>query len=74
GIDYDTAYTYLQSAAFKATAEKRHLRGLLRTEWIWSTDRRTAEDILGPDRLNACFDAKTYIEKGIEHIFRVNGF
>ncbi|TSC82010.1 MAG: adenylosuccinate lyase [Parcubacteria group bacterium Gr01-1014_20] len=77
GLDYDTAYTYIQKAAFATDEDEEnevHLLVILSRMSISEDDPRTAASILGEEELEACFNAKSYIEGGVEHIFRVNGF
>lgn len=70
GVEYDPAYEYLQQASFAATKKHQSLLSLLRKRPISESDRRTAWDILGEDKLLSCFDAPNYINEGIEEIFR----
>lgn len=67
GVVYDDAYEYVQRASFLAVEQERNLSDVLHEEIL--PDGRTALRILGELELLACFDARTYIEKGIEHIF-----
>lgn len=69
-VPYDTAYTYLQEAAFEAQERKIPLRKALAVRFLSKNDRRTAELIIGKKPLEACFDAHSYIFEGIEHLFR----
>ncbi len=71
GVSYDDAYLYLQTAGFAAQEEETPLIDLLSRTWISDNDRRTAEKILGKERLASFFDPLAYIKNGIEHIFQV---
>lgn len=70
GVPYDTAYGYVQASAFEAEENGLHLRQVLCRRLVSASDPRTAEAILGPERLAQCFDARAHIERGIRHIFR----
>lgn len=70
GLSYDASYDYAQKASFKAWESKLHLRDVLGVLTISEDDPRTAEAILGEEKLLACFDERALIQEGIEHIFR----
>lgn len=71
GVDYETAYRYVQQCSFDAVRLKFHVIEYFKANTI-SDEReaKTAEEILGAAELESCFDAKAYIEKGINHIFK----
>lgn len=74
GVPYDTAYEYLQRCAFEAIKRKFNLKWALSISAmpLSEQDPRTALDILGERKLYECFDARRYIECGIEHMFAHN--
>lgn len=69
GVDYDTAYEYIQRISFLAVDTKTHLRDLLVTETLTATDARTAVEILDHDQVDQFFDAHSYVEQGTKHLF-----
>lgn len=78
GVGYDAAYEYTQRVGFAAVDQSRHLLELLETEPLddipfGRQDPRTAKDILGKERLRACFDYRTYVERGINEMFKRAG-
>ena len=74
GVPYDTAYEYMQRAAFETVKRKLPLKFALSVSAVLLSeqDPRTAEDILGKEKLRECFDARRYIQRGIEHMFANN--
>lgn len=70
GISYDEAYDYLQSCGFEAIEKRTSLLNVVSEVVISKAVVLTAKDVLGIDRLRSFFDARAYIEKGTEHIFR----
>jgi adenylosuccinate lyase len=70
GVPYDLSYDYMQKASFKVRESKMHLLDVLRVLRLSKDDSRTAETILGKQKLSSCFDAMAHIREGIEHIFR----
>jgi adenylosuccinate lyase len=73
GVDYETAYRYVQKASFHAIDKKVPLRTALLTMQLSETDHRWVGAILSESEYARCFDYKEYIGRGIEHVFRVNG-
>ncbi len=73
GIDYDTAYEYVQAASFEAIDKERTLLDVCQRRSLSKVDQRTALDVLGEVRLATCFQVKEYVGRGVEHIYRVNG-
>jgi len=71
GVDYETAYRYVQKTSFEAVQLGQHVSLLFGTEKISDTDARTASDILGDAGLKKCFDAEAYIHDGIEYMFKL---
>jgi adenylosuccinate lyase len=69
GVEPNAAYEYLQRAAFASRESERPLLVFLKKLPMSQEDPRTALEILGRDRLEACLDAEAYIKDGIEHIF-----
>ncbi|MBU1036767.1 adenylosuccinate lyase [Patescibacteria group bacterium] len=69
GVDYETAYLYVQRTSFEAVQTKTHIRELFGSCSLSETDQRTAEQILSTGKLDSFFDALAYIREGIEHIF-----
>ena len=69
GIPYEDAYLYIQQVGFSADDEERPMLELLCEIPISTEDQRTAQDVLGREPLEQCFNAKAYITPGIEHIF-----
>lgn len=70
GLDYDTAYEYIQRASFAALERNEQLRRVLEYLPISDTDARSAAGLLGSGKeLDPCFDVDSYIGPGIEHIF-----
>ncbi len=70
GVEYETAYRYVQAASFEATDGGFHLLAVLQSKHLSEQDMRTAESIVGRARLKACFDVEAYVRPGIEHIFK----
>jgi adenylosuccinate lyase len=71
GVGYEDAYRCTQLAAFTATDQRIHYREVLRTEKVnKESDQRTVEEVLGTEKIEGCFDAATYLEDGLRHIFR----
>lgn len=68
-VSYDDAYEYTQRLGFQASEEERPLLELLQTERITQIDPRTAQDVLGAERLSGFFDARAYVERGINEMF-----
>lgn len=68
-VSYDDAYEYMQRLGFQASEDERPLLELLQTEPITKSDQRTAQDILGAERLSGFFDARAYVERGINEMF-----
>ncbi len=71
GIDYDTAYLYVQEASFAAMQSQRPLLNLLMSRLIPGTDSKTALDVLGEGKLRSCFKPEDYVGKGVDHIFHM---
>jgi len=69
GVSYDEAYLYTQACAFQAVSEKRHILDVMCVKEVSETNKNTADGVLGVDKLKSCFDAKSYIESGIEYSF-----
>ncbi|TSC76777.1 MAG: adenylosuccinate lyase [Parcubacteria group bacterium Gr01-1014_33] len=69
GVSYDVAYEYLQQTAFDAVRSRTSLLEILRIRTILGDDR-TAESIVGEQKLRQCFDAELYIKDGINYIVR----
>ncbi len=67
GMDYDTAYEYVQSMSFQAIDQKRHLRDVMESAQI------SISSVLDIQKINSCFDYREYVGRGIEHIYKVNG-
>jgi adenylosuccinate lyase len=70
GIDPNTAYDYVQTTSFAAVDAQRHVRELFAERPLSSTDPRTARDIIGAEAFEQLFDAKAYVSRGINHIFK----
>ncbi len=68
GIPYDAAYEYVQRVSFEAVESGTDVSHLLAQRSISDADHRTAHDVLGTN-LVTFFDAKAYVERGINHIF-----
>jgi adenylosuccinate lyase len=66
GVEYDPAYEYLQEACFDTTLT---LSESMDKKPISDNDPRTGLDILGRERLDACFNAWEYVRPGVEHMF-----
>ncbi|MCH7604677.1 adenylosuccinate lyase [Patescibacteria group bacterium] len=69
GVSYEDAYLYIQQVGFDAVDQEISILQLLCERPISKEDQRTAESILGQERLEALFDPMAYIRPGIEHIF-----
>ena len=69
GVPYNVAYKYIQAMGFRARDEEIHLVKLLCLVPMCEEDSRTAKDVLGYMELQALFNHREYVEKGIEHIF-----
>lgn len=72
GLDYDTAYEYIQRLSFQAISEQKAIDHLLVAESVVQAGK-TALEILGPEKLAACLDPEQYVCAGINAIFEVNG-
>ena len=72
GVDYDTAYEHIQRLSFEAMSQEGQLEELLRTSPIGETGK-TALDLLGEEKLEACFNPENYVRRGIDAIFAANG-
>ncbi len=70
GVDPSTAYEYVQRASFRVVESRLHLYLEARQAYISETDPRTAEQVVGAERLQQLFDPMAYIKRGVEHIFR----
>lgn len=73
GVDYETAYRYVQAASFEAIAKKEDLSVVLMRLPFSETDSRSVHLVLDQVEYQKCFDYKAYVGRGIEHIFNVNG-
>ena len=69
GIDYDTAYLYVQQVSFNAAEKRIQMIELLSNIPISENDSRTAKDIISDTKLQAMFDPMEYVRAGIERIF-----
>lgn len=69
GVDYETAYRYVQRCSFEAVKTEQHVMWFFCREVLSDTDRRTARDVLDEGNLTECFDAMKYLELGINYIF-----
>jgi adenylosuccinate lyase len=72
GLSYDTAYKFVQQAAFQAFDSKVPMQRVLQTKkWKGRGKNRgkTAEQIIGTAALAKCFDARAYVTPGIQHLF-----
>ncbi|MBI4132833.1 MAG: adenylosuccinate lyase [Candidatus Sungbacteria bacterium] len=70
GVEPNAAYEYVQRASFRVAESKLHLYLEARQAHMSETDQRTAEEIVGAERLQQLFDLLAYIKSGVEHIFR----
>ena len=69
GASYEDAYRYTQKLAFQAVETDVSYRILLSTNPVnGNVLDETASQMLGDERLDACFDAYEYIKNGINHI------
>jgi adenylosuccinate lyase len=68
GVPYSTAYEYVQATSFEAVDSDRHLSEVLSEKQVHGTGK-TAQEILGEEALATFFDARRYIEEGINHLF-----
>ncbi|MDD5110447.1 MAG: adenylosuccinate lyase [Patescibacteria group bacterium] len=73
GVDPNVAYEHVQRCSFQAVDQGLPLyqaleQGQFAVEPL-DAEGRTAADIIGKERLASFFDARTYIERGIKHIF-----
>jgi len=73
GIDYDAAYEYVQAASFAGVKAKNHLKSLMSIRPLSEQDNRTAEQVIGKETLDKCFDYEAYVGRGVEAIFAANG-
>lgn len=73
GVDHDAAYDYVQRCSSIAMSQQAHLREAVGTQWISDEDTRTAGDILSSDSLVSVFDIPSFVNPGIEHMFRRAG-
>ena len=69
GVDYDTAYEYVQTASFQAIDRGIDLSICLSDLPLSEADARNGLGILGPEIMAKCFDPAEYVGRGIEHIF-----
>ncbi len=69
GVDPNVAYEYVQQYSFSAVDTAQPLAVVLEEKSLTADDRRTAAHIIGQEKLAALFDARAYIERGINHIF-----
>jgi adenylosuccinate lyase len=71
-VSYEVAYLYVQRIMFKVSDKGSDLLELLRTAPLSSQDARTASGVLSKQKcdLNSLLDARSYIERGIVHMFQ----
>jgi len=68
-VSYNEAYLYLQRCGFEALRQRRPLMDFLK-EPISEKNPIRGVDVLGVERLLSFFDARVYVEKGTEYIFK----
>lgn len=72
GLDYNTAYDFLQNLCFCAVNENVHLKTLLSQSTFDIKGNKTVHDFLSVN-LDELFNATNYIRNGINHIYEQNG-
>lgn len=71
GVSYDDAYLYTQKCAFESVTNQCHMFDMMCQTVISDSDNRTAQMILGEEKLRHSFDAINYIKDGIEFCFQL---
>jgi adenylosuccinate lyase len=69
GVDYESAYRYVQTASFEAVQTGHNMEIVFSNKSLSADDTRTAYEILGAERLHSCFDVQAYIKPGIIELF-----
>ncbi len=72
GVEYETAYRYVQAASFEAMDRERDLLEVVTNRPLSETDQRTAAIVLGTEKLAKCFDYREYVGSGVRHIYKAN--
>lgn len=70
GVESNAAYEYVQRACFRVVEARLHLNLEAHQAHISEMDQRTAEQVIGTQRLQQIFEPMAYIRRGVEHIFR----
>lgn len=70
GVSSDVAYEYVQGCSFTAADKECHIREVLATNPLSATDTRTGLQLIGGTAAEQLFDARRYVERGIQHLFR----
>lgn len=73
GVDYDTAYEYVQAASFAAVDRGNDFLDALFKTPLSASDNQPGVYMLDQTTLERCFDYTQYVGRGIDHIFKVNG-
>lgn len=71
GVEPNVAYEYVQRVSFRVVESRLHLYLEARQAHLSEADWRTAEQVIGADRLQQLFDPMAYVKTGVEHIFRL---
>ncbi|MBI3273642.1 MAG: adenylosuccinate lyase [Candidatus Colwellbacteria bacterium] len=70
GVEPNAAYEYIQKISFRVLESRTYLYYELCRICISDADRRSAEEVIGKERLKQLFDPLAYIRRGVEYIFQ----